>query len=570
MRRSVRLMAALGAGTAASAAALLISCLEDPRANDKQTVISECTRENLNPDPKSVDQSLRAYVDLTKELLTAAQEADNLLKDACLAVYADPALGIAAPAGATTAAVACQPLIGRIASKNKLQPSPPGLNVIPPWVYFGFDQRCSVPVGVREACLSTCGEPCDVSKCEDKNKLSGTCAGECLGQCSTVATDLDAGVQCTGRCIGEVALPNTGPPNFGSTCQGECVGTCGNGLYAGNCEGGCLFGFTGVCGGTCIGKCGEEGNPVTDTAHDAGSDAAIPPPSADGGAPQQDPTNAYAGQDNNPGNCKSICRGTCLSKANGSCYGGGYRCATYTKSATYANPYDYTAALAPFSAGQCFSPGTCIGSCRSSQGTGSVVSFGPQASLQAVFCKGECTEAMKPAPGQLAPASTTCAGTCRQLDPKLAAANVDAGPSPCSVDFTAGTAVCEGRLNCNQNTECSNACEAKAALATTCADPLAIEVYAVTDPALYNALRTNGVKLAKASNKLKSVQQAFAFIGNRTYGDFVALKNSNLAFPAEGDLGKRCAEEGLKNTTAAAAILGPIQTADPTTVKRSN
>lgn len=542
MRRSARLLAGLGACTAIGAAGLLFSCLADPREDEAVKVINTCDTSLLSTDPKSVDSTLRAYVDTSKQLLAAVKEADTALRDVCVDISKDPGLALQAAASTGSASAACAPLLARIAKTAGGQPPPPGLNVIPPWVVIQFGERCAVPVGSREKCLAACAGPCDVSNCEDPNKISGTCSGECLGTCTTIATDLDAGVPCVGNCVGEVPIPNTGGATPGGTCLGECTGTCGNGIYTGNCEGACAGGkFKGVCAGTCTGKCNT--TPINLDALDAGAPGA---PDAEAGAALQDPPPP---PNNAPGNCGTgTCEGSCSYGAYGSCYSS--RCVTYDAG---VGSVPYTTTLAAFAEGEC-TGSVCVGTCRAANGNGAVISTGSQGAPGT--CKGECTEFTKFTPGVPdRPNGTACTGTCRARPN----ADADAGTF-CSVDLDPTTKVCEGTLKCGQNVECSNACEAKASLDTVCTDPFVMQAYSVTDPALYAALQKFATPLGKAVAKLHKAQRAYSFIGNRNYGDFVALG-------AKGDLAYACAKEGAANTSAAKEILEPTTGVDPTTVR---
>lgn len=557
MRRSAKWMLALGACTATTTA-LLLSCLKDPREGEAVVVIDKCDTSKLSTDPKSIESTLRTYVEATGALATAVTEADKELAAACIALYkASPALNINAPPDGSPALVACQPLIARIATTNQKQPTAPGLNIIPPWSQFVFGEHCAVPVGMREKCLAGCTDPaeagaCDVSKCE-QGKVVGKCPGECLGACTTVAKD-DAGVKCAGTCVGEFPVVSVNANGLGGTCVGECVGTCGNGIYTGNCKGSCNGGFTGICAETCHGTC--NGNPLTEKT-----------PGRDAGPPNGVPLNGAVDSppvlNDDPGNCGTgLCVGSCSGGANGSCYsdpttGKTGRCVAITPD---PDGGPYTSKFSQFNSGECTNS-ICYGTCRSANGSGAAVAT--INTLAVGTCYGECTQLTKPPrppAGQPLPSNTACEGTCRP-DPNAVAGDggADAGAF-CSTDLDPTTTLCEGKLNCGQNAECNNACEAKAALAEVCDDPYVLQVYATTDPALYDALRANGLAIAKAVSKLHRAATAYSYIGNRNYGDFVALG-------AKGDLAYACAKQGADAMATAGKLLLDLGSADPTNVK---
>ena len=531
MKRMAKIVAAISAATVAPIAGLLVSCLDDPRANDPVTVIDSCDTARLSKAPTSVESTLAAYVAASQELLTTAKSADSAMRDACLAFYQEAALGITAPTGDGSAS-ACQPLLARISTLVNQQPVAPGLNVVPPWVYLRSDNRCTATPGVRETCLAACTGTCDVSKCEP-NKQAGKCTGDCNGTCTVTAPE---GVACHGTCIGEAAIPNTGGANPGATCQGECLGTCGGAVYTGNCEGACATNFTGRCGGTCHGTCNGTPLPVADAGAptDAGTDAeagAAGPPSTD---PPQ-PSN------NSPGNCGTgICHGSCSDHADGTCFS---RCIDYGHDGGVT-----TTTLAPFNAGQC-TDSVCVGACRSALGTGAAIATG--AVIGEGSCKGECTELTNPRPPLKA--NTACDGTCRP------APGADGGAF-CAGTLDPTTTICEGALGCNQNAECANACEAKSALEANCADPVVLQAFAVADPDLYAAFQKHGIQLGKASSLVQKAQAAFSYIGDRKYGDFAALG-------AKGDLARACVTAGTTNTTAASTLLATLLASDPTSVR---
>jgi hypothetical protein len=547
MRRSAKVLVGLG-GCTASIAGLLFSCLPDPREDEAVVVLDSCDTSRLSADSKTVDPSLKAYYEASKQLLAVTREADLALRDACLEIYKDPDLKIVPPAiqddAKAKGAVACQPLIQRIVSTIEKQPAAEGLSQIPAWIQIQYGQRCTTPAGSREACLAACTGACDLTKCERPELVAGKCTGECLGTCTTIAPDLadpDGGIPCKGSCVGEIQLPSRGGYNPGSSCLGECTGTCGGGRYTGNCAGGCTTDFKGICAGTCHGKCNGVDLPEKTAPVDAGPDAAPPSAQTDRPKPLDDDTN----------NCGTgICEGSCSHGANGSCLDG--RCVNWQD----VDGGAYFTTFAPFSQGEC-TDSVCIGTCRSALGSGSVTALNAN-QFYAEKCLGECTELTKGI-GSLT-TNTTCTGTCR------VPLGGDAG---CSVPFEPTTAVCEGALNCGQNRECANACEAKAALDAVCVDPLVMQAYSVTDPILYKALQAHGKALGKAVALLRKAQRAYAFIGNRNYGDFVALAggDAGLPFPAQGDLATACMREGTANTAASNEILVLDTSNDPTIVR---
>jgi hypothetical protein len=100
---------------------------------------------------------------------------------------------------------------------------------------------------------------------------------------------------------------------------------------------------------------------------------------------------------------------------------------------------------------------------------------------------------------------------------------------------------------------------ARALIATAkgCTPPPTIEVYAVSDKALHDALAKSGAKLGQALAKFALLRTSFGFIGNRAFSDFVAID-------LKGDLARACVKKGQENISAANAKLENIQNADPT------
>lgn len=399
---------------------------------------------------------------------------------------------------ASDLAGACKSLTARINSVIARAPAQAGLNIVADWVQIGFAPKCEAPANALESCLSTCAGPCDSSKCEE-GKLAATCDGTCDGTCSTDG----AKVACNGKCVGEA-------PVTAATCQGECVGRCLGKSYTGQCEGSCAAAFVGVCGGTCTGACdGTPTNPTMDGGTEAGTEAGADAGEVDAGptAPPGTPPRPPAGND---GNCKGTCTGVCSSKAYGDCKAA---CATYKD--------DGATVPAEHSGGICAN-GVCTGTCRAAKGTGSTTT-----------CNGTCTALAKGA----------CRGVCRG-----------------TCDGATSNVRCEGTLNCGQNIECNNACEAAALLATKCEEPTLLQLYSVSDPVLYAAIAKHYGKLGKAITQLSYLRNAFGFIGNRTYADFSRIGLS-------GDLTRACVAKGRVNVDAADAKIRALLAADATTRK---
>jgi hypothetical protein len=500
MRTRFLALAGLCAGSGVLVS-VLVSCFADPREGDSVTVVDKCDTAALSTDPTNPHSSLLAYVQATDSLLTRTTAVEAELRDVCNAIDTD--LGI--PTG-TDAIGACKGLSARIEGVIKKEPPPPlGSTSSTDWVELRFPPSCQTPPGTLEGCLSKCSGPCDTSKCAP-GKVAGKCNGTCLGTCSETG---DA-VPCQGKCVGETGLD-------GGSCQGECTGVCGGQAWAGDCTGSCSAGFTGTCTGTCTGAC--NGVPIGDAGapSDGGAEAEAGDP--DAGVPEAGPP---ASQFKKPpggadGNCNGLCVGLCSSGANGDCKA---PCLTFAEAG---------APIGKFTNGFCGASGTpavCTGSCRSATGTGSTGS-----------CSGTCTQTN----------IATCNGICRVADGG-------------GCNGTLENPVCEGTETCNQNAECNNACSALAALAAVCAEPKVIQLYAVSDPALADALVKHGGALGKVVNELAQLRNAFGFIGNRAYGDFSAIGLT-------GDLVRACVNQGTTSVKAANAKLTSAVTANPTTRK---
>lgn len=463
MRRTILRFGLIGGGAGLAAlVTLLVSCLDDPRANEEVRTVDTCDMSQLSSDAANPQASLRAYVEATDELLQRATAVETELKDACNAV--DTELGLATGADALSACNAIGARVSKIAENQAKPPAP----FLPNWAELRFVSACEAPPDTLAKCLNTCtAGPCDVSKCE-QNKLVAVCQGECQGTCLSRGENLP----CTGACIGDVAM--TEP----STCGGECEGICTGPNWYGHCDGACAGAFVGRCEGTCTGKCnGQDINIVDAGAPDAGGDAG-----GDGGDAGGDGSGGGGGggppplvppATNAPGNCQGVCVGVCSNGAEGLCLNA--PCLAFNAS----GPPD----LAKFSGGNCFS-GTCGGVCKSAFGNSSPTT-----------CTGQCAQRAKECKG-------LCAGPC-----------VGQTTNP----------ICMGNLACGQNAECENACQAKAQLAQVCKEPTTLEEYAISDPALLAAWKKHGPRLAKAVSQIRLLRAAFGFVGSRAYGDFVAI-----------------------------------------------
>jgi hypothetical protein len=201
----------------------------------------------------------------------------------------------------------------------------------------------------------------------------------------------------------------------------------------------------------------------------------------------------------------------CSSKADGFC--NGIPCLAFPE----AGPPD----LAPYD-GDCLA--LCAGKCTAGHGTGATDT-----------CNGQCTAAA---------ANVACDGICI---------------GDCSGTRT--DVSCQGTLSCpQQNAECGNACGALAALKTTCADSPTSEVYAVSDAALTAAFRAHAAKFGKAVAQLAVVRKALGFVGDRAYGDFVAIG-------LKGSLIQKCVTAGNADVKDANDKIASVLAADPTTRK---
>jgi hypothetical protein len=481
--------------------AAVVGCLSDPRESDAVVVTGTCDRAQLSSDPTNAQATLKAYLESADLLVDVTNQVEAQLKDACNAVGADLAL----PPGADPAS-ACRPGAARAddVSKNGGRPVPG----YPHWVEVLYPATCKAAPGALEQCLSTCAGPCDGTKC-DAPMQAGTCQGTCTGQCVTKGDN----AACKGSCVGEFDIP----PPVPATCKGQTNGVCTAPVWAGECAGACAGFFTGACEGTCTGQC--NGQPINpQPAPDAGAPDAGDPDAGEGGAPEAGgpppggppplnppPTNA-------DGNCKGFCVGVCSKGSNGFC--------------ANAPCLDFKPMAAPdlahFSGGNCAQyDGLTIGHCTAAGGSGTTTT-----------CTGECTQNKPQCEG-------TCVGGCQG---------------------TLATPTCRGTLKCNQNTECQNACAARALLKTTCEEAKSVEVYAISDPALAGALKKSAPKLGKASTELANLREVLGNIRGRAYGDFVALG-------LRGDLVRACVAEGNQKINGAEAKITTMISVDPSTRK---
>lgn len=340
--------------------------------------------------------------------------------------------------------------------------------------------------------------------CTKQTDALAQCIASCApGGCDATKCDENAITsKCAGECQGRCITTGQDIP-----CNGQCIGvteyqqpaTC-----IGECEGICTSAgnWGGECGGACgarfDGKCAGTCTGTCDGVPINQDQDAGPPPAP--GLPPKPPDNA-------PGNCPGFCVGACSSGSNGQCRG--VPCFNYSPD---GGPPPVTPA--PYR-GYCL--GTCGGTCRSALGTGTTSP-----------CTGECTEAR-----------TDCQGLCR---------------GKCNGTMTEQT--CEV-LRCGQNTECENACQARFRLATQCDLPPFVEAYAVTDPAFVAAWKKHGPAIGKAVMQIKLLREAYGFIGDRAYGDFVALGLT-------GDLPRACVSKGTANVAAANTLIQALLNANPT------
>jgi hypothetical protein len=389
---------------------------------------------------------------------------------------------------------ACQPINRRGTTALKsLPPSPQ----VPAWYNVIAPDACQTDPTAEATCLTTCSGPCDVSKCA--GGAQGVCAGTCKGVCAKLGN-----VACNGACMGTCK-------NSANTCTGECQGACDDiAFMGGRCDEGCgaiamfpdpmLGPFFGSCKGTCTGSC--DGKPA--------NGGFPPPPDPDAGADAEAPIPPDLSAA--PGNCASgYCVGICDKDSSGQCF---------------------TGCAGKFSEGMC--QGTCTGDCVAGLGTGcvSTSTADPDGGTPAT-CDGICVE-------PTAPEGSACEGFCQ---------------GECSQPMT--DIQCTGALGCGQNTECSLACQAKAALSAQCAPPAVVEVESVTDRELYAVLKKYGPELSMILQRLAFLRTAEAAIASRTVPNFEAVGPLR-------DLERVCIAKGQKTATDAHKVLLDVAPADPT------
>ena len=324
------------------------------------------------------------------------------------------------------------------------------------------------------------------------------------GKCEANARTQKCDGTCKGKCITTgtgVAckgncigdIPLTGP----LPCAGECTGVCTAPVWTGKCEGACAGSFLGFCAGTCTGLCNNQPiNPQAPT--DAG-----PPP-----GPVENPPN------NAPANCQGFCMGKCSSGADGFC--NSYPCYFPDAGPTALAPFNGSCTVN--AGGACIPAGPTAALCRSADGSGTTTT-----------CNGSCETAI----------DGTCEGQCEG-----------------ECQGTASDVVCATPPNCGQNAECSNACAALVALKTPCEEST-FEAYALRDPALLAAWRKLGARFSKPVQRIAQLRAAFGSIGQRTYGDFVAIG-------LKGPFIRSCVAYGNQNASAANDKIQVLTAVNPT------
>src|SRR5262249_22107699 len=119
-----------------------------------------------------------------------------------------------------------------------------------------------------------------------------------------------------------------------------------------------------------------------------------------------------------------------------------------------------------------------------------------------------------------------------------------------------GTA-CRGKLDCGQNVECGNACAVKAALTLKCTPPAGIELEAVSDSKLHDAIKNHGGALAVAIQTLNALRTAELAIQDRGISDFEAIH-------ATGEVVRACVNRGQAALSKADTAIKAAVNADPT------
>lgn len=338
--------------------------------------------------------------------------------------------------------------------------------------------------------------------CKHDRSVQAACLAKCAGPCDVSTCDPKklVGV-CDGDCKGDCSTVGVE-----AACTGKCEGTCA-GLDKSDCTGECV----GQCGnGSFVGQC-ESGCSVSAAGFfgvcsglctGVCNGAPIGMPIKAGDAGDAGDGGAPEAGPGTGGSCAGTCIGYCSSQASGVC------------------------------AGACtgsFAGGSCVGACTGKCGSGSA---GTPCSTT---CTGICTK----------PAGPACAGTCH---------------GGCSVPLR--EPACEGSLECGQNIECRNACNAKAEAAITCTPTDDFQVFGVGDDALYKALKKHGAALGALAQEIDSLRNAQSFIAERAPSDFAALGANN-------DLARACAARGIMANTDALNTIRNLINANPTTRKYS-
>jgi hypothetical protein len=342
--------------------------------------------------------------------------------------------------------------------------------------------------------------------CQTDPTAEASCIAKCAGECDLSKCSLPVQGTCPGDCTGTCSTSaNAGTCNGScqgtcnndtlNACPGECIGTCAS-AYLGACTTGCDNSFLGHCGGTCTGLCDQV------LINDGGAFVCT-----DGGCP--DGAQAGPPPSNADGNCTGVCAGVCSSNASGSC----------------ASPCSGT-----FSGGVCQGP--CTGECISGQGAGCAVSPGG-AGAKPTTCDGVCTS---PTGDAGAHCAGLCQGTCSQ---------------------PVKDARCTGALKCGQNVLCADACSAQSTVTTTCGQPDAVEVEAISDPQLYAELKHFGPQLAAVAQTVALLRTAAGYVTQQTVADFQQIG-------ASGDLVRACVASASTATEQAQSTLETLSQQDIT------
>jgi hypothetical protein len=124
---------------------------------------------------------------------------------------------------------------------------------------------------------------------------------------------------------------------------------------------------------------------------------------------------------------------------------------------------------------------------------------------------------------------------------------------------------CTGSLNCGQNAECALACKVKEATTVTCTAPASVEVEAVSDIALYNALKKFGPQLATALQTISILRTAQGAVEQRTLANFANLAPNGSLSAME----RTCVAQGQSAANQAHTLFLSLAAADPTIVVAS-